>query len=397
MRLTVVTPWFPTPADPVEGSFIAAQTAALAGLGHDVVCCVVHPFAPWPAGLLSRKWAVFAATPAAWTWGTLAAHRHRYVSVPRYVLYGGEGRRMARSLGDHVKRHQADAIVAHTELVGEGVLRAGNKPHPPVVVVIHGINLAPGMLATAHRRANLRWALQQASRVVVVGPRLVEVVKEWGTPSEKIRVVPNGFDAELVATAPTSDRIPSASRFEVLSVSNLVRGKGIDVNLRALALIRREGINARYTVVGTGPSRRELQRLADELGVTGSVRFLGRLEPAQVHRELEAGDVFSLPSSPEAFGVAYVEAMAHGKPIVGCTGEGPELFCRDGEHGFLVPPRDPAAVAAVWRRLADVEVRLRLGASARARAFSEFTWQRSAASLEAVLSEVCPRNVGAGQ
>jgi glycosyltransferase involved in cell wall biosynthesis len=303
---------------------------------------------------------------------------------------------MARSLGDHAKHHQADAIVAHTELVGEGVLRAGNKPHPPVVVVIHGINLAPGMLATARRRANLRWTLEQADRVLVVGPRLVPIVKAWGAPEHSIRVVPNGFDKALVAAGQATGREPSGGRFEVLSVSNLVPGKGVDVNLRALALIRREGIDARYTVVGSGPSRRELLRLADELGVTGSVRFLGRLEPIQVHRELAAGDVFSLPSAPEAFGVAYVEAMAHGKPIVGCTGEGPELFCRDSEHGFLVPPRNPEAVAAAWRRLADAELRLRLGASARARAFSEFTWQRSAELLEAVLAEVCRGNVGAG-
>jgi glycosyltransferase involved in cell wall biosynthesis len=209
--------------------------------------------------------------------------------------------------------------------------------------------------------------------------------------------VPNGFDEALVAAGQAAHREPSGGRFEVLSISNLVPGKGVDVNLRALALIRREGIDARYTVVGSGPSRRELLRLADELGVRGSVRFLGRLEPIQVHRELAASDVFSLPSAPEAFGVAHVEAMAHGKPIVGCTDEGPELFCRNGEHGFLVPPRDPEAVAAALRRLADAELRLRLGASARARAFSEFTWQQSAASLEAVLAEVCRGSVGAGQ
>jgi glycosyltransferase involved in cell wall biosynthesis len=383
--------------DPVEGTFIAAQTAALASRGHNVVSCVVRPFAPWPAGLLSRKWASFAATPEQWTWGGLEAHRHRYLSVPRYLLYGGEGRRMARPLRVHLRDGRSNVIIAHTELAAEAVLRAKAEDDVPVIAAIHGINLARGMLSTPRRRANLRWTLEQASRVVVVGPRLVPVVGGWGAPENTIRVVPNGFDEALVVASPPLDREPSDGRLEVLSVSNLVPDKGVDINLGALALIRREGIDARYTVVGTGPSSRELQRLADELGVAGSVRFLGRLEPAQVHRELAASDVFSLPSAPEAFGVAYVEAMAHGKPIVGCAGEGPELYCRDGEHGFLVPPRDPAAVAAAWQRLTDVEVRLRLGASARARAFSEFTWQQSAASLEAVLTEVCWRNVGAGQ
>jgi glycosyltransferase involved in cell wall biosynthesis len=186
--------------------------------------------------------------------------------------------------------------------------------------------------------------------------------------------------------APTRSEV--RDRLHVLSVSNLVPGKGVDVSLRALALARKDGLDVDYTVVGDGRSRRELERLAREVGVADRVRFLGRLEPAQVHRELARCDLFNLPSSPEAFGIVYVEAMAHGKPIVGCIGEGPELFCRDGEDGFLVPPNDPAAVARAWRRARDPECRRTLGEAARVRAWAEFTWDASAKRLEAVLQEV---------
>jgi glycosyltransferase involved in cell wall biosynthesis len=388
VRIQFVTPWFPTPADPVDGSFIAAQAAALVNLGHAVSCCVVRPIAPWPIGVVSRKWQVFALTPALWTWNGLEAHRHRYLSVPRYLLYGSEGRRVARSLRIHVRGSRADVTVAHTELAAEAVLRAVGHEHPPVVAVIHGINLAPGMRSTQLRRANLRWTLERSSRVVVVGPRLVPVVAAWGAPMENIRVVPNGFDEALVAAGPAEHRELREGRLEILSVSNLVPGKGIDTNLRALALACREGLNAHYGVVGEGRSRRTLEHLADSLGIRQRVRFLGRLEPAGVHRELAACDLFSLPSSPEAFGIAYLEAMAHGKPIVGCIGEGPEVFCRDGEHGFLVPPADAGAVAAAWARLADKVLRTTLGRAARTRVNSEFTWDRSARQLEAVLREV---------
>jgi glycosyltransferase involved in cell wall biosynthesis len=113
------------------------------------------------------------------------------------------------------------------------------------------------MLATARRRANLRWTLEQADRVLVVGPRLVPIVKAWGAPEHSIRVVPNGFDKALVAAGQATGREPSGGRFEVLSVSNLVPGKGVDVNC-ALALIRREGIDAPRR---RSASRRELLRL----------------------------------------------------------------------------------------------------------------------------------------
>jgi glycosyltransferase involved in cell wall biosynthesis len=80
--------------------------------------------------------------------------------------------------------------------------------------------------------------------------------------------------------------------------------------------------------------------------------------------------------------------MAHGKPIVGCIGEGPEVYCRDGEHGFLVPPGDHAAVAEAWRKLLSADFRRGLGHAGRARAFKEFTWEKSAKRMDAVLTQL---------
>jgi glycosyltransferase involved in cell wall biosynthesis len=109
--------------------------------------------------------------------------------------------------------------------------------------------------------------------------------------------------------------------------------------------------------------------MAAELGV--DAEFTGQVPPGEVVRP---ATVFALPSVDEAFGVAYVEAMAAGIPAVGCRGEaGPEEIRAAGGGIELVPPRDPDALAQALRRLLDDAGDL--GAQARATVEREFTWE----------------------
>jgi glycosyltransferase involved in cell wall biosynthesis len=138
----------------------------------------------------------------------------------------------------------------------------------------------------------------------------------------------------------------------LVSVSNLHEGKGIDLTLIALARLQSEGIsNWTYRVIGDGRERSALLRLTSELELTERVRFIGAVRHAEIFSQLASDDVFVLPSYREAFGIAYLEAMAAGLLTIGVMGEGPSQFIRNGENGVLVRPRDVEALVVALRNI----------------------------------------------
>ncbi len=159
-------------------------------------------------------------------------------------------------------------------------------------------------------------------------------------------------------SAPTCRRSPlrEPDRPTILTVGHLVARKRHADVLRAMWLLRDDHPDLRWVVVGDGPERPALERMAEELELTRRVDFKGELPPDEVRRP---ATVFALPSVDEAFGVAYVEAMAAGIPAIGCRGEaGPEeIRASGGGHPARRPrrPREPrrrAAAPARGRRLA---------------------------------------------
>jgi glycosyltransferase involved in cell wall biosynthesis len=163
----------------------------------------------------------------------------------------------------------------------------------------------------------------------------------------------------------------------IATVGNLVARKRHADVLRALWLLRDSHPRLRWIVVGDGPERPALERLAADLELRHRVDFRGRLAPAEALAVARRAGVFALPSVEEAFGVAYVEAMAGGVPAIGARGEpGPEEIAACGGGLRLVAPGEPEALAAELRALLDEpEWRRELGAAARANVEAHFTWE----------------------
>src|SRR5437763_7592160 len=114
--------------------------------------------------------------------------------------------------------------------------------------------------------------------------------------------------------------------------------------IAALALLPKE---VRWVAIGDGPERPFLQDQAERAGVASRIEWKGQLSPDDALRELSRCHAMAMPSQDEAFGVAYVEAMACGVPAIGCAGEGgPEEIAAAGAGMLRVPPREPAALAA---------------------------------------------------
>ncbi len=179
----------------------------------------------------------------------------------------------------------------------------------------------------------------------------------------------------------------------VLSVCRLVLRKGVDTAIHALAHVRESFPDCRYVVAGDGPDRAQLQALAALEHPDGAVQFLGRVSDDDRRTLLLAADVYVMASRPgpegesEGFGIGFLEANAHGLPVVGArTGGIPEAVT-DGVNGLLVPPSDPAALgAALTSLLADPALRARLAAAGQQRIRDTFNWRRIGGDIESRLT-----------
>jgi len=148
------------------------------------------------------------------------------------------------------------------------------------------------------------------------------------------------------------------------SVGCLAARKDYGTLLEALATLERSGRRFHAALVGDGPEREALEQRARELGVSARTTFLG--ERADVERLLPAMDVFVLSSREEGIPNALLEAMAAGRPSVATAVGGTPEVLEDGVTGWLVPPADPAALAAALEQtLADPDEARRRGEAAR--------------------------------
>jgi phosphatidylinositol alpha-1,6-mannosyltransferase len=179
----------------------------------------------------------------------------------------------------------------------------------------------------------------------------------------------------------------------VVCVSRLVTRKGQDTLIRAWPQVRAAS-GAVLLLVGAGPAETRLRRLADHLGMTGSVVFAGPVPWEDLPAYYDAGDVFAMPCRTrrggldvEGLGIVYLEASAAGLPVIGGDSGGAPDAILDGETGYVVPGGDVAAVAGrITQLLADPAAARVLGEKGQAWVDREWRWDLVARRLEQILA-----------
>jgi glycogen(starch) synthase len=182
----------------------------------------------------------------------------------------------------------------------------------------------------------------------------------------------------LNALAP-SGLEPSPLEFSppiLLAMGRLVRDKGFDLALRAMPHVLSRHPSARLFVAGQGPARAELEALAAELGIGGSVRFRGWVEPARVAALLNEATLVLVPSRwREAFGLVALQAAQQARPVIAARVGGLPEVVSHGESGLLFPREDHGALAAaITSLLDDRALAIRLGRNGRRLAGERFGW-----------------------
>jgi teichuronic acid biosynthesis glycosyltransferase TuaC len=373
VRALVVAEFYPRAHDPVLGIWAHRQAVAARDAGADVRVAVLYRPIPPKAqpGALGRY---LRQLPRA-KLDDITIDYVPFVSPPRGGSYGRWGAWAAPSLAAylHARRRTFDLVHAHNAIpAGDAVRRA--RVGKPLVVSVHGGDVF--FTAPRHGEAGVRRVFEAARLVLANSQGIAERAAALG--AGETRVVHLGADIP--------ERLPKRDPHTVVTLGHLVARKRHADVIRALWTLR-ERLALRYLVIGDGPERAALEQLARGLEV--DVEFAGQLPHEQALERARGCALMALPSTDEAFGVAYVEAMAARIPAIGCLGEpGPEEIARCGEGIRLVPPGDVEALATqLHAMLAEPQYLADLGEQAQRTVAEHFTWQACGAATVAAYEE----------
>lgn len=222
-----------------------------------------------------------------------------------------------------------------------------------------------------------RHAYRCAQVVVANSPAGARQLESEGIPAHRVAIIPNGVDGNRFGARPSTERPVT----NILTVANLRTEKAHEVLLHAAARLTPRYPHLQFLVVGDGPRGAELRAMAGTLGVATHVNFLGHRE--DVPALLAGADAFVLPSRSEAFPNGAIEAMAAGLPVVASRVGGLIDLIEDGRTGMLVPPDDPAALAAALESLILSPARASiLGSAAREEVTRRYSFERMVRGFE---------------
>ena len=279
------------------------------------------------------------------------------------------------------------AHVAHTlGLVKNRTLAAGARPEPALRIRVEG---------EIAQQADLLIASTQDESE--------DIIRAYGAPADRVFVVPPGVD--LAAFQPIERRqarrkIGYGDERLLLFVGRLERLKGVEVAIRALALLRdRQHDDVRLLILGEDSrsaaardgeesEKHRLKAIASELGVRDRVDFVGSVAHDDLPSYYGAADVCVMPSYSESFGLVGLEAQACGCPVVAAGVSGLRSVVRDEVSGYLIDGHDPAVYAErIGRLLSDPELAQQMGRRGRLLA-QRFSWSRTADGLQELFDSV---------
>ncbi len=389
MKVAVVAEFYPRAADPVLGVWAHRQAIAARDAGADVRVLVLHRPVPPRAALhegpraAARAAATALAQPRATTLDGIEIAYVPFLAPPRTASYGSWGRWAAPSLAIALRtlrrRFDYDLVHAHNAVpAGEAVRRSAIGK--PLVVSVHGgdvFHTEPGSAAGAE---GVRAALGRARLVLANSAAIEHRCRVLG--ASETRVVRLGTDL------PAARAEPYEHPTVVTTGHVIARKRHADV-LRAVAALRDRHPQLRYLVIGDGPELEPLRALAAELGVADRVELAGQLPHDEALRRTRRASLLAMPSTDEAFGVAYVEAMAGWLPAIGADGEpGPLEICSMGGGLSLVAAGDVGRLAGeIDVLLSDARTLRMAGDWARATVVRAFTWERCGAATLAAYGE----------
>jgi glycosyltransferase involved in cell wall biosynthesis len=391
LRVLTFTALYPNKVNPLQGIFIHQRVKHLAlRLGNSVE--VIAPVPYFPAWMPGERWRKFSQIPREEVIEGVLIHHPRYpllpgISMPVHgMLMYWSSLSLARRLH---REKQFDCIDAHFVYPdGFAAIRLGKKLGIPVVVSARGsdINLYSSFRVI---RPMLRWTLMHADGAIAVSADLKNKMIALGIPESKIRVIPNGVDAERfqprdAKSARKQLGLPEDGAIAV-SVGSLIESKGHHLLIAAVAALARSFPQLRLYILGEGAYRSTLEQLVHEKKLRDRVFFFGTRPNEELPLWFSAADLSCLMSSREGWPNVVSEAFACGTPVLATRAGGIPEIINSPDLGMLAERNVQSIVVGLERALTKPWNRTEIARHSRSR-----SWNAVAAEVEAFLQSNIP-------
>lgn len=388
MPLSILTfsSLYPSNAQPQHGVFVENRLRRIRMLeGIDARVVAPVPWFPFSGKRLGRYGTFAEIAPGESRYGIPIDHP-RYPVIPKigmsiapWLMFQATKALMKNLRDDAIGFDLIDAHYFYPDGVAAAML--GQALGRPVVISARGtdVNLIPEF---ASPRRQILQAAETARAIIAVSEALKQRMIEIGIPADKITVLRNGVDAALFAPVDRDSirKELGITRPAMVAVGNVLESKGQDVAIRALTRLA----DMDLLIVGAGPDEAKFAGLAESLGVSDRVRFVGRVPHEDLPRYFSAADVSILASMREGWPNVLLESMACGTPVVASNvGAVPEIITTP-RVGRIMAQRTPASLADAVRDLLSQETD-----HGGIRAYAEgFGWEETAGAQAALYAEV---------
>lgn len=386
---------YPSVFNEVNGIFVHQQIKELQRQNCEVKVISPIPWTPFPIKYLSKKWRKYSEVPPKAVKEGIEVFYPRYLEFPKNIFFASSGRRMYKGIEKTVteidKDFAFDIIHSHVVLPdGYCGMSIAKEYKKPLIVTVHGQDFQNTIFLNKRCQENIKKVIDFSNRTVAVSNKLKKIgEKKLKINPDKMRVIPNGINADDIFEGESELCKRYKGKKIILSVSHLLKTKGLSLNLRAIDKLKEKYPDIFYLIIGEGEERKNLQKLTKDLNLEKRIDLLGQLPHKKVMEYISICTLFSLPSWNEAFGVVYIEAMAHAKPTIACQGEGIDGIIRDKETGLLVKPEDVnSLVEAIDFLFSNPERAEEIGERAKKMVLENYTWEKAVQKIIRIYQEI---------
>jgi L-malate glycosyltransferase len=275
-----------------------------------------------------------------------------------------------------------DIIHAYTLFSDGGIAyKLKEKYKVPYIVTIQNTDINYFLKYGIHLRKTMLQILLEAEFIVFMSPAYQEIITK-NIPAElrgkivkKYKVIPNGIDNywHLTNNNLSVRNKPNKNIVKLVQVSRIDNNKNIKASIQVVKELNLKGIKASLSIIGKGPLEQKMRKFVKKINLTESIKFLGQIESKKELKNILLGsDIFIMPSKRETFGLAYIEAMAVGLPVIYSKGQGIDGLFVEGSVGYAVENNPIEITEMVLKILKDYEILSKNSA----RYIKDFNWDK---------------------
>ncbi|MBU4274295.1 glycosyltransferase family 4 protein [Patescibacteria group bacterium] len=336
------------------GVFIKGQIDVLAKYFNKIYVICPTPYFP---GFFKN----FNCFPASWkkavnpinySYKSVSVYFPKFFKLPVNFSRKKAGERAYKAALELISKENIKFDIIHAHFVyhaGYVGAKLKGRYKKPLIITGHGYDVYELPFRDNDFKKIVKYILKSADYVTTVSKSNYKKLVEFGTDKKKITIIPNSYNAKKfkqISQEECKDRldIPKNKKI-IISVGYLEEIKGYEYSIKAMREVINKENDVLYFIIGNGPLKTRLQRLINNLNLNGYVNLVGGKPHDEVPLWMNACDLSVMPSLKESFGIAQIEAMACGKPVVATRNGGSEDIIVNKKLGYLVEPKNPDELA----------------------------------------------------